>query len=187
MRRSEILYLSHHFDLYTNLVGDAGMHDAFEKSITQLFTIDKCKWKMIGNRTYAEGKWTIKEILQHIADMERILSYHVLLISRNDSYSINIFDKNIFVNNPIANNRSLADLIKEILTIRKSTYSLFKSFPENVLQSKPIKNAPEITLLTTGFNIIGHQLHHFQIIENLYFPLLKDPGQNYFFMNCNLN
>lgn len=117
---------------------------------------------------YAEGKWTIKEIIQHIIDTERIFSYRALRISRNDKTPLPGFDENEYVDNSSGNKRSLQDLLTEMAVVRQSTLSLFKSFSnEQLLRIGTVSNN-QISVRAIGFIIIGHQNHHRKIFEERY-------------------
>ena len=117
---------------------------------------------------YAEGKWTIKEIIQHIIDTERILAYRALRISRNDSTPLPVFDENSYAANTPANTRSLQDLLTELSAVRHSNLLLFKSFSEEQLLSKGIASDQPISVRAIGFMIIGHQKHHQNVFLEKY-------------------
>jgi uncharacterized damage-inducible protein DinB len=117
---------------------------------------------------YAEGKWTIKEIIQHLIDSERVFSYRALRISRNDQTPLPGFDENLFVENTNANSRSLQDLLTEMAVVRQSTLSLYKSFTsEQTLLIGTASNAA-ISVRAIGFIIIGHQNHHKKVFIERY-------------------
>jgi uncharacterized damage-inducible protein DinB len=117
---------------------------------------------------YAEGKWTIKEIIQHIIDTERILAYRALRISRNDRTLLPGFDENTYAANTPANTRSLQDLLTELSEVRHSNLLLFKSFSEEQLLSKGIASDQPISVRAIGFMIIGHQKHHQNVFLEKY-------------------
>lgn len=117
---------------------------------------------------YAEGKWTIKEILQHIIDTERIFAYRALRISRNDTTPLPGFDETIFANNTEGNKRSLQDLLTELSAVRHSNLLLFKSFSENQLKRVGVASEHSISVRAIGFMIIGHQKQHQKVFEERY-------------------
>lgn len=117
---------------------------------------------------YAEGKWTIKEIIQHIIDTERILAYRALRISRNDKTPLPGFDENSYADNTAANTRSLQDLLTELSAVRHSNLLLFKSFSEDQLLSIGIASDQPISVRAIGFMIIGHQKHHQSVFQEKY-------------------
>lgn len=117
---------------------------------------------------YANGKWTIKEIIQHIIDTERIFAYRALRISRNDKTPLPGFDENNYVDNSNGNLRSIQDLLTEMAVVRQATLSLFKSFSEDQLLIIGTASENQISVRAIGFIIIGHQKHHQIIFEERY-------------------
>jgi len=117
---------------------------------------------------YAEGKWTIKDIIQHLIDSERVFSYRALRISRNDKTPLPGFDENNYVDNTNANSRSIQDLLTEMAVVRQSTLSLFKSFSQEQLSRTGIASANEVSVRALGFIIMGHQKHHMKIFKERY-------------------
>lgn len=117
---------------------------------------------------YAEGKWTIKEIIQHSIDTERIMSYRALRFSRNDTTDLHGFDEDWYVANSNGNDRNFDDLLEEFINIRKSSISLFKSFTNEMLASFGTANGSDMTVRALGFIIAGHQMHHLKVIKEKY-------------------
>ena len=119
---------------------------------------------------YAEGKWTIREITQHIIDTERILTYRALRFSRNDQTILPGFDENIFVANSNANQRDINDMVRELSVVRASTVELFKSFSEDMLDRKGNANGMEVSVRSILFFTLGHEIHHRNVIDEKYLP-----------------
>ncbi|KAB1157533.1 DinB family protein [Flavobacterium luteum] len=117
---------------------------------------------------YAEGKWTIKDIIQHIIDSERIFSYRALRISRNDKTPLPGFEENNYVDNTNANTRSIQGLLTEMAAVRESTLLLFKSFTQEQLQIIGTASDNPISVRAIGFIIIGHQKHHQTVFQERY-------------------
>ena len=117
---------------------------------------------------YADGKWTIKEIIQHLIDCERVLSYRALRISRNDKTPLPGFDENSFVENTNSNQRSLQGLLTEMAVVRQATLSLFSSFSVEQLERIGMASNHQISVRAIGFIIIGHQEHHQKIFQERY-------------------
>lgn len=117
---------------------------------------------------YADGKWTIKEIIQHLIDSERVFSYRALRISRNDTTPLPGFDENSFVENTNANQRSLQGLLTEMAVVRQATVSLFNSFSVEQLERIGTASNHQISVRAIGFIIIGHQEHHQKIFQERY-------------------
>ena len=118
---------------------------------------------------YAEGKWTLKELIQHIIDTERIFCYRALCFARNDKTELPGFDQDIFVDNDNANQRNYYDLLDEMETLRKSTIQLFKSFSDQALLRIGVASGNSISVRALGFLFSGHQLHHLNIVKERYF------------------
>lgn len=117
---------------------------------------------------YAENKWTIKEVIQHVIDAERIFSYRALRIARQDQTPLPGFEENNYVPASFANNRSRAELLADYKAVRQATLSLFDSFSNDMLlQMGTASNSP-ISVRALGFITIGHENHHCQIIKERY-------------------
>ncbi|WP_310560710.1 DinB family protein [Flavobacterium sp.] len=117
---------------------------------------------------YAEGKWTIKDIIQHIIDAERIFGYRALRISRNDKTPLPGFEENDYVENTNANGRSIQELLTEFSAVRHSSLLLFKSFSSAQLTRMGIASNHPISVRAIGFLIIGHLKHHQKIFGERY-------------------
>jgi uncharacterized damage-inducible protein DinB len=117
---------------------------------------------------YAEGKWTIKEIIQHLIDAEHVFSYRALRISRNDKTPLPGFNENDYVDNTNANARSIQGLLTEFSALRQSTLLLFKSFSEEQLKRMGIASNADVSVRAIGFIIIGHQKHHQKVFQERY-------------------
>jgi uncharacterized damage-inducible protein DinB len=157
-----------YFEKYITQVETENLIEELEISVHQFIKfvqnipMDKFDYR------YAEGKWTIKEIIQHIIDTERIFAYRALCFSRNDKTALPGFDENNYVDNTNANQRSLQDLLTEMAVVRQATLSLFKSFSEEQLIRIGTASNKQISTRAIGFIIIGHQNHHQNIFEERY-------------------
>ena len=117
---------------------------------------------------YAEGKWTIKEVLQHIIDGERVFDYRALCFARKDPAPLPGFDENIFAANAKADRRNWNDLMEEFKALRKSSEILFESFDDEQLNTEGIANNHKNYVLAFGYVLVGHSLHHMRIIKERY-------------------
>lgn len=117
---------------------------------------------------YADGKWTIKELVQHLIDAERVLSYRAIRFSRNDTTELQGFDEDWYVNNSNGNDRNFTDLLEEFTNIRKASISLFTSFTPEMLTMSGSANGSDVTVRALGFIIVGHHMHHLKIIKEKY-------------------
>lgn len=120
------------------------------------------------NFSYAEGKWTLKELIQHIIDTERIFCYRALCFARNDATSLPGFDQDIFVKNGNANQLDFKKLLKEMNVVRTATIYLFNSFSDESLLRVGTASGNKISVRALGYLSSGHQLHHLNIIKERY-------------------
>ena len=117
---------------------------------------------------YAENKWTIKDIIQHIIDAERIFAYRALRISRNDKTPLPGFEENEYAQNTNAINRSIQELLTELSAVRHSNLLLFKSLSDKQLTKLGTASNHTISVRAIGFLIIGHQKHHQKVFQERY-------------------
>jgi hypothetical protein len=123
--------------------------------------------------SYEEGKWTIKDLILHLSDAERIFSYRALRIARGDSSTLTGYDHNYYVKEANANLRNKSDLMNEYLLIRKSTLGMFSTFDSNTLKLEGKVDENVFSPGMLGFVIAGHQLHHISIIKSRYLDKLR--------------
>ncbi|MCE7064109.1 DinB family protein [Dyadobacter sp. CY326] len=172
MKKSAINPMPQFFDRYINLVEDIDIFEAFEKYSPDNVYAETQKLVALQNRAYAEGKWSVKDILQHVIDNERIMSYRALRFSRNDKTTLPGYDEELLAANTVATERSVEDLMQEFNVVRQSTISLFKHMNETMLLRSGIAYQTNISALALAFVIIGHPIHHMNVISERYFPLL---------------
>jgi len=158
-----------HFATYINQVSDEyTLTEELEISVhrfikfVQNIPMDKFDYR------YAEGKWTIKDIILHLIDAERIFAYRALRFARNDKTALPGFDENDYVDEAHADKRSLQDLLTELLIVRQGTLALFKSFSEEELLRIGTASNNPMSVRALGFTIIGHQNHHQRIFQERY-------------------
>lgn len=145
-------------DLFESFKNQSGLFIEFLESIPE----EKHNYK------YAEGKWTLKEVLQHLIDAERIFCYRALHFARKDPIPLPGFEENDYAEHSKASQRNWQDLIEEFKAVRKSTEYLFGSFDEEQLDSSGFANDNSNYVLGIGFIVIGHSLHHKNIIKERY-------------------
>jgi len=161
-------YVSY-FDRYTTLVPEKTLQQALKnqdpvlKEYLAKVTEDK------SNYAYAPGKWTLKEMLQHMIDTERIFTYRALAIARKDPANLPGFDENLYAENSDTNRRTWELLSQEMLAVRSSTKFLFDSFSPEMMEATGTFNGNEGKVNTLGFVIPGHIYHHLMVAEERYF------------------
>jgi hypothetical protein len=117
---------------------------------------------------YAEGKWTLKDILQHLIDSERVFAYRSMCFARNDKTSLPSFEEDDYAMEAKASKRSIQDLLSEVLALRQATLCLFKSLSNDELLRKGLSSGNLCSVRAFGFIIIGHQNHHQRVFEERY-------------------
>jgi len=118
--------------------------------------------------SYAKGKWTLKQVVQHLIDTERVFTYRALCFARNEPNSLPGFDQDIFSTYDNANIQNFKDLLDDMAGVRKSSIALFKSFSEEALARKGIASKQEISVRALGYLFSGHQLHHLNSVKERY-------------------
>ncbi|WP_299889710.1 DinB family protein [uncultured Lacinutrix sp.] len=157
-----------YFQNYINQVGNIELIEGLENGLHEIKTFYQSIPKDKLEYRYAEGKWTIKEVIVHLLDTERIFCYRALRFSRKDKTPVSGFEQDDYVANSESNARSIEDLIEEFVVLRQSTICMFKSFARKTLLNKGIAGSGEVSVRALGFLIIGHEKHHCRIIEERY-------------------
>lgn len=156
---------------YDNYIKSNTTDDLQEALITsrrKLLKLAKKISEKQSNYSYAEGKWTIKELLQHVIDAERVFCYRALSFARKDATALPGFDENTWAANSKTSNRKWKDLVSEFKSVRKASIALFEGFDEEQLGSVGNANNNESNVIGIGFVISGHVLHHCKIIRERY-------------------
>lgn len=157
-----------YFQPYINKLGDLilidSLEDGLEKTINFFQSIPEEKLEF----RYAEGKWTIKEIINHLIDSERVFCYRALRFSRQDKTALAGFDEDAYVLNSNANDRTLKALLEEYSLLRQATIIMYKSFNSEVLKLKGQAGSGMVSVRALGFLIAGHEKHHCEVIKERY-------------------
>lgn len=117
---------------------------------------------------YQDGKWTIKEVVQHLIDVERVFVYRALRFSRKDIIPIPGFEENSYVENYKINDRNFSNLLDEFCLLRRSTLLMFQDFDKDVLDLQGTVDGNTFTVRALGFICSGHVIHHLNVIEERY-------------------
>jgi hypothetical protein len=117
---------------------------------------------------YAAGKWTVKELIGHLSDAERVVSYRLLRIARGDRTPLPGFDEQAYAANAGSEARGLSDLVNELMIVRSATVALVRSLDERVLANRGRVNDWSLTVRGLVFIIAGHVAHHLKILNERY-------------------
>lgn len=121
-----------------------------------------------GTYAYASDKWTIKELIGHICDAERVFTYRALRFGRGDMTDLPGFEQDEYVVNSRANDRLLADHQTEFKNVRNSTIDLFNGFSEKEFLSFGSANGLRVDVNSIGYITVGHLYHHMEILKSRY-------------------
>lgn len=117
---------------------------------------------------YAPGKWTIKEVLLHVIDDERIYAYRALRFARGDRTELPGFEQDDYVPLSGANQRSVDDLLRELAAVRAATIELYRGLPAEALLRSGVANGNRATVRALGYHIAGHEAHHLRLVRERY-------------------
>ncbi len=156
------------YNCYVMLVHEQNLLDALEQSNKQLVTMLSAVPEDMGEYRYEKGKWSIKELICHMMDAERIFAYRALRFARNDSTELAGFEENDYAPQANAHSRTLKHLISEVEMLRKTTLNLFASFTPEMLQRSGSANKNVVSVINLGYIIAGHETHHRHILHERY-------------------
>ncbi len=140
------------------------LQDTIEEAITLLKEVPKEKYLY----KYADDKWTIQQLIEHIIDAEKVFSYRALRFARNDTTNLPGFDENSYVANANSNTRNYQELVAELTVVRKSTIFMFANFNDQVLLRKGTIDGNEMTVRAIGYVNSGHLKHHIGVLKERY-------------------
>lgn len=127
-----------------------------------------------GDFAYAEGKWSVKVLLQHMIDAEKVFQYRAMRISRNDQTNLPGYDEDFLAANCEGNKRTLSSLIEEQALLRKTGVMFFKTLQPEMLLRTGNANGNVMSVETIGRLIVGHNIHHLDILKERYLSILND-------------
>jgi hypothetical protein len=167
MRPKENEYIPY-YQPYIDLVKGNEILPVLESQVDEFISLIKTIPEERKTYSYAEGKWTIAELLGHIIDTERIMTFRALWFARSDPNPLPGFEQDDFVKYAGSNERTLSGLMDEWVLLRKSNNLLFKSFDNNALHMRGTANYNQVTVLALLYIIAGHFTHHLNILKDKY-------------------
>jgi hypothetical protein len=157
-----------YFEKYISLPREEEIVATLGKQIEGTLSLVRGLSDAQGDHRYAADKWSVKEVIGHLIDAERIFAYRALRFARNDATPLPGFDENSFVANAGFGSRALADLADEFEYTRRSTVYLFKSLDGDASLRRGVSNNNEISVRAIAYVIAGHELHHVEILRTRY-------------------
>lgn len=157
-----------YFEPYIELVKSDDIKQALLASSSHIENFLQSIPERKSDYAYAENKWTVKQVLQHSIDTERAFAYRAMCIARGEQQPLPSFDDKQYAENAPVQHRSLKDLSEEFLLQRASSILLFKHFTGDMLQARGMASGKPITVQSLGYLIVGHWLHHQNILSERY-------------------
>jgi hypothetical protein len=158
-----------YYDKYISLLPGTDVTGALDAQRVQTLQLFRGRSERDGNFRYAADKWTVKEVLGHISDSERIFTYRALRIARADETPMAGFEQDDYVRSGGFNERPLASLVEEFAHVRSASLALFRSLGPEAWLRRGTANKNEVSVRALAFITAGHELHHRRILEERYF------------------
>lgn len=168
MPRPDLKSIPEWYHGYINQVEGSNFMEAMKKQTPALIRFLSSIPPGKRNYRYAKGKWTIKELLQHLIDAERVFAYRGLCFARKDKTPLPGFEENDYADNAKAGKRDWRIMIEELKAVRRSTELLFGSFDKDQLSFVGTANNNPVSVLAIGFILVGHVTHHINVIKERY-------------------
>jgi DinB superfamily len=157
-----------YYDRYISLVPANDVLAALDDQRREMLLLLCGRTEADGDLRYAPDKWSLKEVLGHVNDTERIMSYRALRISRGDATPIEGYEQDDYVRNGPFAHCQLADLLEDYIAVRRATVSLFRNLDEAAWSRRGVANKNEVTVRALAYIIAGHELHHRRVLEEKY-------------------
>ncbi len=157
-----------YYGKYISLVPDGDILNTLREQLEETLGVLGSIPESQADYRYASDKWSIKEVIGHLADSERIFAYRALRIARNDKTPLPGFEQNDYVENADLAHRQLADLAEEFKDIRQASLHLFRSLSEEAWARRGTASEVEVSVRALAYIIAGHELHHLQVLRSRY-------------------
>ena len=157
-----------YFNNYIKLVNGNDIVPILEQQGLMTKTFFNAMDEAKGDYRYAAGKWTVKEVVGHLSDAERIFAYRALRFARKDKTRLSPFEQDDYVNAANFNARSLRDLASELFAIRQSNLALFKTFSDQEMHYTGTSGNAELSVKDLLYIIAGHEIHHMKVLQERY-------------------
>jgi uncharacterized damage-inducible protein DinB len=157
-----------YYGRYISLVPDGEIITVLSEQIDETLALLRSIPESEGGFRYAPGKWSIRELVGHLIDSERIFTYRALCFARNDQTPLPGFEEDEYVRNASFNDRSLSELAEELESVRKSTMFMFKHLDKEAWKRRGTANQSEVSVRALAYIMAGHELHHRGILRDRY-------------------
>ena len=156
------------YERYVSLVPEGDIVTTLKQQLESTLALLRGIDEPQANKRYAPGKWSIKELVGHLIDSERIFAYRALRFARNDQTPLSGFEQDDYVRSASFDDRSLADLTNEFEHVRRANISLFASLDPEAYSRRGPANEVEISVRALAYIMAGHETHHMQVLNSRY-------------------
>src|SRR6266481_8293627 len=168
MKRPEATEYAEYYANYISKVPESDVLSVLESQRLQMLQLFAGRSERDGSFRYAPGKWTVKEVLGHVTDTERIFAYRALRFARADQTALPGFEQDDYVRGGGFGGRTLADLAEEFGHVRNASVALYRSLGKEAWSRRGVANKNEVTVRALAFITAGHELHHRRILDERY-------------------
>jgi len=158
-----------YYERYISLITGSDILGTLDGQRRQMLLLLSGRDQSDGDIRYAADKWSVKEVLGHVCDTERIFAYRALRISRGDRTPIEGFEQDDYVKNGPFARAPLAEIIEDYIAVRRATLTLLRNLEEAAWTRRGVANKNEVTVRALAYIMAGHELHHRRILEEKYF------------------
>lgn len=168
MSRPEKTEYAEYYETYVSLVDETDIVSALQNQPAEIENLFAGVAEERGAYAYAEGKWSIKELVGHLIDGERIFSYRAFRFSRADETALAGFEQDDYITHGNFNNRTLADLIEEFSLLRRANNLLFENLSAEAWERTGVASEAEVSVRAIAFILVGHVRHHLNVLKTRY-------------------
>jgi DinB superfamily len=158
-----------YYGRYISLIQGNDIISTLEAQRRQMMLLLCGRHEADGDLRYAPGKWTVKEVLGHVCDTERIFAYRMLRIARGDRTPIEGFEQDDYVRNGPFGASPLPEIIDDYLAVRRATLTLLRNLDAQAWRRRGVANHCEVSVRAIAYLAAGHELHHRRVLEETYF------------------
>jgi len=157
-----------YYERYISKIQSDDILATLDEQRRKMLLLLSCRGEAEGNLRYAPEKWSVKEVLGHVCDAERVFAYRALRVARNDATPLPGFDENEYVKNAPFADLALGELIEDYIAVRRATLSLFRNLDEAAWMRRGLANQQQVTVRALAYIIAGHDLHHRCVLQERY-------------------
>ena len=168
MPRPEPSEYVEYYGTYIKLVPDGDISTILEQQINNTLELLKNLNEEQAMFRYAPGKWSLKQVIGHLIECERVFAYRAMCFARNDPTALPSFDQNFYVENSNTNAQTLTNILDEFKSLRTANVAMFKSFDDEIMKRSGTASGFNFSVRAKAYIIAGHELHHRNIIQDKY-------------------